>query len=255
LREAASLDQNLPDAPESFPARARPDWPGGRAALLILQPLSDQFASSGEQTDADHPPAVRPYLGIPDSEFAHTAGIITKQPVRAAVLATLRLHPRQILFDVGAGCGSVGLEACALLPQGSVYAVEQNPERAGLIAANRRKHGAANLEIIREDAALFLRNSPQSPERVFIGGGLDKNPELLTLAWAKLKPGGRLVIACVLLGTLEKSRLALEKLGSGLEISLLQATASEPLGSNCHLRALNPVFILAADKAPENSKA
>jgi precorrin-6Y C5,15-methyltransferase (decarboxylating) len=270
LQEAAFFDQSLLDAPESLPDGSHPSpealpsaeadppahagssglepravpacaGPDSRAALLILQPLP---------AGADQPPPPRPYLGLPDSAFTHEAGIITKQPVRAAVLAALRLHPRHILLDLGAGCGSVGLEACSLLPQGRVYAVEQNPERAGMIAANRKRHGAANLEIIREEAALFLRNSPQSPERIFIGGGLDKKPELLTLAWTKLKPEGRLVIACVLMGTLEKSRLALEKLDSGLEISLIQATISEPLGSNRHLKALNPVFILAADKNP-----
>jgi precorrin-6Y C5,15-methyltransferase (decarboxylating) len=232
LEEARSFNFDFPDAPGTPRA-------GRHAALLILQPLpADQNL-----------PVPRPYLGMPDSEFEHCAGLITKQPIRAGILAALRLHPRHTLFDLGAGCGSVGLEACALLPQGCVYAVEQNPERVGLITANRRKHGAANLEIIQAEAGHFLQNAPQTPERIFIGGGLDKNPELITLAWNKLEAYGRLVIACVLLGTLEKSRGNLEKLASSVEISSIQATLAEPLGSNLRLKALNPVFILAAVKA------
>jgi precorrin-6Y C5,15-methyltransferase (decarboxylating) len=68
------------------------------------------------------------------------------------------------------------------------------------------------------------------------------------VAWNKLEAGGRLVIACVLLGTLEKSRDRLEKLGSAVEISSAQASLAEPLGGSLRLKALNPVFILAAAK-------
>ncbi|MDR1242637.1 MAG: precorrin-6y C5,15-methyltransferase (decarboxylating) subunit CbiE [Deltaproteobacteria bacterium] len=228
LQEACSRDFDFHDLPGT----------GSHASLLILQPLPG---------DRKHP-VPRPYLGIPDNEFEHRAGLITKQPVRAAILAALRLRPRHTLFDLGAGCGSVGLEACALLPQGHVYAVEQNPERVSLIKANRQKHGAANLEIIQAEAGHFLQNAPQTPERIFIGGGLDKNPELVTVAWNKLEAEGRLVIACVLLGTLEKSRGRLESLGSTVEISSIQAALAEPLGGSLRLKAMNPVFILAATR-------
>ena len=110
------------------------------------------------------------HLGLPEAALEHEAGLITKLEVRAVVLAKLQLLPGQVLWDVGAGCGSVGLEASLLLPGGRIIAVEQQPERAGQIMANKSRFGVSNLEVISGSAPGCLEALPR-PDRVFIGGG------------------------------------------------------------------------------------
>ena len=92
--------------------------------------------------------------------------------MRAAILASLRLHPGQVLWDIGAGSGSVGLEASLLLAGGRIVAVEKNPQRAAQISANRDKFGVANLDVVCGEAPACLAGLP-APHRVFIGGGGD----------------------------------------------------------------------------------
>ena len=103
------------------------------------------------------------HLGLPETALAHQAGLITKAEVRAVVLAKLQLWPGQVLWDVGAGCGSVGLEASLLIPGGKIFAVERHPERAAQIAANRDKFGVDNLEVVCVPAPVGLAPLPDSP--------------------------------------------------------------------------------------------
>ena len=85
-------------------------------------------------------------------------------------LAKLRLRPDCTLWDLGAGCGAVGLEACSLLWQGRVVAVEKNPERVARIQENRKKFGAANLEVVLGELPGAMDDLP-APHRIFVGGG------------------------------------------------------------------------------------
>ena len=103
------------------------------------------------------------HLGLPEAALVHQAGLITKAEVRAVVLAKLALGPGQVLWDVGAGCGSVGLEASLLVPGGKIFAVERHPERAAQIAANRDRYGVDNLEVVCAPAPVCLATLPDSP--------------------------------------------------------------------------------------------
>jgi precorrin-6B C5,15-methyltransferase / cobalt-precorrin-6B C5,C15-methyltransferase len=188
---------------------------------------------------------VRPrlHLGLPEAALAHQAGLITKAEVRAVVLAKLKLLPGQVLWDVGGGAGSVGLEASLLLPGGKIFAVERHPERAVQIAANREKFGVHNLEIVCAPAPVCLAQLPD-PHRVFVGGGGPEVGAIIQEAVRRLAPEGRIVITAALLESLATSRHALEQAGWEVEVVQLQVSRSHPLAGGMALQALNPVWII-----------
>ena len=173
------------------------------------------------------------------------SGLITKSEVRAVVLAKLQLLPGQVLWDVGAGCGSVGLEASLLLPRGQVLAVEQQPERARQIMTNRSRFGAANLEVVNGTAPECLASLP-CPDRVFIGGGGSRIHEILEAVLTRIQPRGRVVLTAALLATLHTAGEVLQARGWEVEICQVQVSRSRELGSSAYLQALNPVWIIAA---------
>lgn len=186
-------------------------------------------------------------LGRSDEFYRKREGLITKWPVRACSLAALRLAPTDTLWDVGAGCGSVGIEACALLPYGRVYAVERNHDRATAIRENIRRAGAWQVRLVQGEATDVLAGLPD-PERIFVGGGLGKGTALLPALCRALKPGGRLVANVVLLSGLNRLLETLASLGWNRDVSHVQASDSTPLAGDLRLRGHNPVFIVAADK-------
>jgi precorrin-6B C5,15-methyltransferase / cobalt-precorrin-6B C5,C15-methyltransferase len=190
-------------------------------------------------------PANTLHLGLPETAFAHESGLITKSEVRAVVMAKLRLVPGQVLWDVGAGCGSVGLEASLLLSGGQVFAVEQQPERAGQIMANKSRFGVNNLAVVTGAAPECLAALPQ-PDRVFIGGGGSKIKEILEVVLARIQPRGRVVITATLLTTLHDAGDILQARNWEVEICQVQVSRSRDLGSSVYLQALNPVWIIAA---------
>ena len=145
------------------------------------------------------------HLGLPEAALAHQGGLITKAEVRAVALAKLQLYPGLTLWDVGAGCGSVGLEASLLLPGGQIFAVEQDPERADQIRVNAEKFGVTNLKVVCGHAPECLAELPD-PQRVFLGGGGRDLPEILQEVTGRLTAGGRLVLTATLLETLETAR-------------------------------------------------
>ena len=201
-------------------------------------------------------PLIRPQaqswpFGLNDADVVKENKLLTKAPVRVAALAALGIEPRHTVWDLGAGSGAVGLEAARLAWQGRVYAVERNPDRIALIRKNRRKYGAANLEIV-QGAMPDCLPVPETSDRIFIGGGLSgdsaKAVEILTRAWDALVPDGRLAVDCVLLSSLELARATLFKLGAKVNVSSLQASTSSPLAGDIRLEAHNPVFLILAEK-------
>ena len=146
---------------------------------------------------------------------------------------------------MGAGCGSVGLEASLLLPGGQVLAVEQQPERARQIMANRSRLGIGNLEVVHGAAPDCLAALPR-PDRVFIGGGGRSIQQILEAVLARIQPRGRVVVTATLLATLHTAGEVLQARGWEVEICQVQISRSRELGSSAYLQALNPVWIIAA---------
>ena len=127
--------------------------------LVILKPDS-----------GTHPPQKRPHLGMPDHYFLHENGLITKSEIRAISLAKLRLLPNQVVWDLGAGSGSVSIEASLLIGDGTVIAVEKKTERVRQIEANMDQFGITNMQVLQAALPDGLDGLPR-PDRVFIGGG------------------------------------------------------------------------------------
>lgn len=185
------------------------------------------------------------HLGMPEEAYGPEGGLITKAEVRAVVIAKLALGPGQVLWDIGAGTGSVGLEASLLLEQGRILAVEKNPPRASRIIVNRDTFGVQNLEVICGQAPECLASLP-SPDRVFIGGGGDSVTAILREARRRLQPAGKIVLTASRLETLENIRRFWHQENVLADIVQLQISRSQPLSGGIYLKALNPVWIITA---------
>ncbi|MEW5762212.1 MAG: precorrin-6Y C5,15-methyltransferase (decarboxylating) subunit CbiT [Bacillota bacterium] len=190
-----------------------------------------------------------PYLtpGIPDAAFLRYGVPLTREEVRVVALAKLRLPPAGVFWDVGAGAGSVALEAARLMPRGRVFAVEAREERAGLIAANRERFGLTNLTVVAGEAPAAMNNLPR-PDRVFIGGSGGRLPEILAHLREVLPVGGRLVVSAVTLETLAAAAGVLRWPGWQGEIVGLSVVRGERVGERTLLRGGNPVFLVVAAK-------
>lgn len=218
--------------------------------LTLEQAASTSFARRNllllERTGR---PRVDLTLGIPDDLLAKEKNLITKGPVRAAGLSALRIRPGDTVWDLGAGCGAVAVEA-ASLAAGQVLAVEKNGSRVGLIRENIARTGAYTVEPVHGSMPRCLDDLP-APDRVFIGGGLSRSDGVLDAACARLAPGGRLVCHVVLLSTLERVRRNLAARGWPVFVTLVSTAETRPLADDVHLAAHNPVFIVGADKPVE----
>lgn len=194
-------------------------------------------------------PARRPVLGLSEHELAVEKGLITKAPVRAAALSMLRLQPEHVLWDVGSGSGAVALEACALCHEGYVAAIERSAGRALCIKENRRRFGAAILHVFTEAAPDCFDRLPE-PDRVFVGGGLsgDSGEDLLEEICHRLKPGGTVVVSCVLMGSLHMALELFRQTGWPTELASVQAAEGAELAGDLRLSSFNPVFLVACRK-------
>ena len=192
-------------------------------------------------------PEIRPSLGLDDDLYLHEAGLITKKEVRAVGLAALGIAPHHTVWDLGAGCGSVSIEASLLAHEGAVLAVEKEERRAAMIHENVRRMGAYAVETIRGEMPACLKGLPE-PDRIFVGGGLGRGKELLHESLTRLRPGGVMVLHIVLLGTLDRVRAHLRSIGWGYDLTHVQVSRSHDLAGDERLSSLNPVYILRISK-------
>jgi len=180
--------------------------------------------------------------GLPDEAFRHD-GQLTKRAVRAATLAALAPSGAETLWDVGAGCGSIAIEWLRALEHGQAVAIERDPARCALIAANAARLGVPDLRIVEGEAPAALAGLP-APDAIFIGGGVDG--PLLETCYAALTPGGRLVANAVTIEG-ETSLYAFRQIHGG-ELSRLAMSRAEPLGGHLGWRAAAPVTQLSSRK-------
>jgi precorrin-6Y C5,15-methyltransferase (decarboxylating) len=183
--------------------------------------------------------------GLPDDAYEHD-GQLTKRDVRAAVLARLAPRPGELLWDLGAGAGSVAVEWCRADPRCRAVAVERDQARADRIGRNAARLGVPELTVIRADTTdeAVLAELP-APSAVFIGGGAD--PELLDRCWARLRTGGRLVVTAV---TVETEQLLLAAAARrGGELTRIATEELQPLGRFRGWVPARPVVIWSVTKA------
>lgn len=202
-------------------------------ALAGLDPLNLVAIEVVPGSDARVLPLVS---GRSDDWFAHD-GQISKAEIRAITLAALSPRAGELLWDVGAGSGSVGLEWCLAHPRNRTIAFEQRPERATRIGANALGLGALPVEVVAGAAPDSFAGRPE-PDAVFIGGGLGV-PGLFEAAWDRLRPGGRLVVNVV---TLEgEARLGALYRSHGGALRRIALSAPAALGPLEGWRAAFPV--------------
>jgi precorrin-6Y C5,15-methyltransferase (decarboxylating) len=181
--------------------------------------------------------------GLPDDAYAHD-GQLTKRDVRAVTLARLLPLPGQLLWDVGAGAGSIGIEWMRVHPSCRAVAVESRPDRARRITVNAARLGVPNLEVVEGRAPEALAGLP-APDAVFVGGGVT-TPRLLDTCWEALRPGGRLVANAV---TVQGEAVLADSFGRvGGDLVRLAVQHAEPVGSFSGWRAAMPVTIWSVRK-------
>jgi precorrin-6Y C5,15-methyltransferase (decarboxylating) len=174
---------------------------------------------------------------LPDSEFEHD-GQLTKQDIRAITLSALRPRPGALLWDVGAGSGSIGIEWLLSHPACRAVAIEQEPARCERIRRNAHALGVPQLEVVEGAAPEALREL-EAPDAVFLGGGAG-DPEVLAQCWNALEPGGWLVANAVSLET--ETRLIAAHIAHGGDLRRLSIETAAPLGTMTGWRPALPVM-------------
>ena len=181
--------------------------------------------------------------GLPDEAFSTIAGQITKREVRLLSLAELAIRSGDVLWDIGAGSGSVGIEAARACPTARVYAIERRERFIAHMRENLQRFPAPNLRVIHGEAPEACADCPD-PHAIFVGGSGGRLAEIVSVAQQRLKPHGRLVLNLV---TLEHVHQATALLPDARVVQA-QINRGAPIQSLLRLEALNPVFIIAWQK-------
>ncbi|WP_027160347.1 bifunctional cobalt-precorrin-7 (C(5))-methyltransferase/cobalt-precorrin-6B (C(15))-methyltransferase [Methylobacter luteus] len=187
-------------------------------------------------------------FGVSDDRFQQRKpekGLITKREVRAVSLARMQLTRSSIIWDIGAGSGSVGLEAARLCPDGHVFSVEKNADDIANVAQNQATWGISNYSFVHGKAPQCLDTWPD-PDAVFIGGSGGELAELIALCLGRLRPAGWLVMNFVTLENLSAAVDTLKQLGADWDVCQIQASRSSPILKMHRLQAENPVWIVSA---------
>jgi precorrin-6Y C5,15-methyltransferase (decarboxylating) len=193
------------------------------------------------------PPADQSF-GRPEEEFCHREGLITKAEVRAVSLSKLRLAPDDTLWDVGAGCGSVSVEAAGLLPRGYVLAVERSPQQLELLRRNVARSGRLEaIRIVAGEAPVVLEGLP-APNAVFVGGSGGSLEPILDACFAVLRSRGRLVVNLSTLEHLQTCTAWGRARNAPGEIVQVSISRGVPILDLTRLEALNPVFVVTFER-------
>lgn len=201
--------------------------------------------------------ATLPALGLPDSSFVtfdDRPGLITKREVRVLALGELALQPDQIVWDIGAGTGSVSIEIARLFPTSQIYAIEKSAAGFALISENATRFRVTNVIPVHGTAPIVLENLPP-PDRIFIGGSGGNLIEVLAVCQSQLRSTGRIVLA---LATLEHLHSAIawsqtqEWRDHVLQVQLARSVAIARL---TRLQPLNPVTLLTLQPPQDETRS
>ena len=214
----------------------------GTAAELAEEAFADLAVLLAENPD----PVVRPWngSGLPDDAFLRGNVPMTKEEVRTLAVSKLRLNEDSVVWDVGAGTGSVSIECALSCPAGRVFAVEQKEEALSLLAENKARFHAANLTIVGGTAPEALKDLP-APHRVFIGGTSGSLEEILRVIFGK-NPAARVVCTAVTLETVAEAARLFAGLG-GADMVQISATRTRQAGRYHLMDAQNPVWMFSGE--------
>ncbi|PKM83533.1 MAG: precorrin-6Y C5,15-methyltransferase (decarboxylating) subunit CbiT [Firmicutes bacterium HGW-Firmicutes-13] len=186
--------------------------------------------------------------GIADEDFVQGNTPLTKEEVRVVLLSKTRIREEHVIYDIGAGSGSISVEAAILAKKGMVYAVEQDPVALKLIYKNKERFRTGNMTVIKGCAPEVLNILPPA-DRIIIGGSGGKLPEILAVCEEKLKEKGILTVTAVTMNTLGTAQGLLdEPPWENLNIVQVAVTRAVKAEKFRILKALNPVFILTAER-------
>jgi len=246
----------------------------GSARLLVAERLGgpDERVRAGSVAAPPPPPydslavvviergaACGPGVGAGEAVYEHDAGQITKAEVRAVAIAALDPARDDVVWDLGAGSGSVAIEAARLADRGAVYAVERDPSRAEALRRNLARHACWNVEVVEGDAVTVIAHLPP-PDAVFVGGGGHDLVALLEAAVTAIRTRpagipGRLVANLATLESTQDAVAACRRLELGWTLSQVQVSRARELAGRLGWDALNPVHILAARVGREAGRA
>ncbi|WP_227766510.1 precorrin-6Y C5,15-methyltransferase (decarboxylating) subunit CbiT [Zhaonella formicivorans] len=185
--------------------------------------------------------------GIPDHFFERGQVPMTKEEIRILTLAKAQLKKNSIVYDVGAGTGSISVEAALLVPEGQVFAVEKKPAGVVLIRRNRDRFSLKNLHVVEGSAPEALHTLPKA-DRIIIGGTGGQLLTILDTCHSKLTRDGIIVLNAITLDTLWHGIARLEELGYKLDIAAVNIAKLLPLGSTKAFQSNNPVYIIRGVK-------
>jgi precorrin-6Y C5,15-methyltransferase (decarboxylating) len=200
--------------------------------------------------DRPRDPQGHSLFGNPDEAFVQSTpkhGLLTPAEVRAMALAQMGLGTRSVVWDIGAGCGSVSVEAARLVPGGMVYAIEQDAEEVGLIRENASRFDVKNLTPVLGKAPEAWSDLPD-PDALFLEGSGREVVRIADLAFERLKPGGRLVANLISIGALEELRQSLGKHATQVNVWMISVARGTDQLERLRFDALNPTFLIAATK-------
>ena len=242
---------------------------GGRSPVLPDNALresqiekSNSLPPQGEGQDGGRPPVSpdnalresqiggRP-LGLPDNSFSQKKplkGLITKAEVRAVSLYYLGLRRDSVVWDIGAGTGSVALEAALIAHDGMVYAIERDTESLGFMQDNIQNLGPQNVQVVPGEAPDAFDGLP-NPDSVFVGGSGGKLKAILDCSIRRLATEGRIVVNLAAIERANEAYHHLKALGLHTELTTISASRGKELpDGSTRLEALNPVFIVVGIK-------
>ena len=187
--------------------------------------------------------------GIADEEFIRDKVPMTKEEIRILTMCKAKIRLDDIIWDIGAGTGSLSIEAALLAPQGKVYAIEKKDLAVNLLHQNIAKFKLENnVEVIATEAPKGLDDLP-SCDVVFIGGSGKHMFEILDLIDTKLKTGGRIIVNAVTIQTIAQiTEYMTKKENYTYEAIQVQVNRLRKIGSYDMFNAQNPVYIVTCKK-------
>ncbi len=192
-----------------------------------------------------------PYVtpGIPDDLFEQLPGIpLSQREVRLLLISALRMQSDSLLWDIGAGTGTISVEMGLLCPTGQIIAIERDEDVAGLIRRNCDRFGVQNVQVIEGSAPECLKDLAGPPQRVCIEGGRQIK-EILKEVWRCLQPSGRVVATASNLESLYALSEGLAELQArNIEVVQSAVNRLETRGNHQTFASVNPIFILSGEK-------